>query len=245
MSDIPYNPLDRKNLGASVAEALLARPVQPLADVVATRFEGSGIYVLYYVGDFQPYAPLANLNRNGEFRLPIYIGKAVPEGARKGGGQGKKKKGDRALHKRLKEHAKSIAAATTTLRLADFQCRYLRVEDIWIPLGESLLIAKFLPVWNKVVEGFGNHAPGGGRYSGKIPLWDVFHPGRDWGAKCQPRPETVADIETMINNHFRDSLDAASAEVRGAATFAELAEDAPIWLGPTNSGETDEEDGSE
>ena len=55
---IPYNPLDKKNLGASVAEALLERGTVPLGDVVAGKFDGAGIYVLYYTGSFAPYEPL-------------------------------------------------------------------------------------------------------------------------------------------------------------------------------------------
>ena len=46
-----------------------------------------------------------------------------------------------------------------------FQCRYLVVDDIWIPLGEALLIAKFSPIWNKVVDGFGNPRPRKGTLS--------------------------------------------------------------------------------
>lgn len=30
MSETPYNPLDKKNLGVSVADAMLSRPVSPL-----------------------------------------------------------------------------------------------------------------------------------------------------------------------------------------------------------------------
>ena len=33
------------------------------------------------------------------------------------------------------------------------------VDEIWIPLGESLTIAKFSPLWNLVVEGFSRHNP--------------------------------------------------------------------------------------
>lgn len=47
MSDpLPYNPLDKQNLGASVAEALLGRKVRPLGSI--TRFGGAGIYAIYY-----------------------------------------------------------------------------------------------------------------------------------------------------------------------------------------------------
>jgi hypothetical protein len=77
----PYNPFDRTNLGRSVAEALLQQPVAPLsqtADLV-----GAGVYAIYYTGDFEPYLPVASRNRNNSFGQPIYVGKAVPKGARK------------------------------------------------------------------------------------------------------------------------------------------------------------------
>jgi hypothetical protein len=61
-------------------------------------------------------------------------------------------------------------------------------------LGETLLIAKFKPLWNMSIEGFGNHDPGAGRYGGLRPLWDVLHPGRAWAEKCKMRPETAADL---------------------------------------------------
>lgn len=77
----PYNPLDYDNLGQSVADALLARVVVPLAPLAP--FAGAGVYALYYTGDLELYAPLARRNQAGRFALPIYVGKAVPSGARK------------------------------------------------------------------------------------------------------------------------------------------------------------------
>ena len=155
----PYNPLDTENLGRSVAEALLGRKPTGLQDLPS--FEGAGLYALYYQGGHPVYDRLAAPNRSADPQAPIYVGKAVPEGARKGG-VGTRKASNTALFKRLTEHAESIRV-TRDLNLADFSCRFLVVEDIWIPLGESLLIAKFSPVWNQIVEGFGNHDPGSGR----------------------------------------------------------------------------------
>lgn len=242
MADFPpYNPLDKKNLGASVADALLVRDVMSLKATIAKPFNGAGIYALYYTGGFAPYEPLAKVNRDKRvdetrrYRAPIYVGKAVPEGARKGG-KGLNGKPGRALHARLNDHLKSIQAAATTLDVADFQCRFLVVEDIWIPLGESLLIAKFVPVWNMVVEGFGNHAPGKGRYQGKIPLWDVLHPGRDWALRCEPRKETADDIIAKVEAHFRRHLEMASSEVRG---ISDLAKYAPEAIAVTENGDDD------
>jgi hypothetical protein len=70
MSDsAPYNPLDKKNLGASVAEALLGRKVHPM-DGIKT-FQGAGIYALYYTGSFSAYNRIAGLNAASEFVAPI------------------------------------------------------------------------------------------------------------------------------------------------------------------------------
>lgn len=99
---------------------------------------------------------------------PIYVGKAVPSGGRKGKVDPEASSKGNQLFKSLEEHRKSIVAATN-LNIADFWCRHLVVDDIWIPLGESLLIQRFQPIWNSVVDGFGNHDPGAGRYKGPHP----------------------------------------------------------------------------
>lgn len=181
MSETPYNPLDKKNLSISVADAMLARLVSPLPP--QSRFLGAGIYAIYYVGGFSAYAPIAERNRNGRFEAPIYVGKAIPAGARRGGGLGITTRP--VLSRRLNEHAQSLTQATN-LDLSDFFCRYLVVDDIWIPLGESLLIERLAPVWNSTLDGFGNHDPGSGRYNSQKPPWDVVHPGDPGQKRCNP-----------------------------------------------------------
>jgi hypothetical protein len=195
---VPYNPLDKRNLGASVAEALLGRKAHALGQL--TSFHGAGIYAIYYSGQHPAYEKLAIHNRNINPVAPIYVGKAIPDGGRKGG-QLFDAAQTKALFNRLREHAKSISA-TGSLDLGDFSCRYLVVDDIWIPLGESLLITKFAPIWNTLIDGFGNHDPGGGRYKGMRPKWDVLHPGRTWADKCEPRVETAAQIEREVKAHL-------------------------------------------
>lgn len=194
---IPFDPLARKHLGASVADALLGSPAMPLVDLAP--FVGAGIYAIYYTGEFPSYRQLADANREGRFRLPIYVGKAVPAGARQGGGIGTAGKD---LHKRLGEHAKSVIAATN-LEANAFFCRFLVVEDIWIPLGESLLIAKFAPVWNSVITGFGNHALGVGRSAQSVmSLWDTLHPGRT-GSGLIPQTVTAAQLAAQAEDYLR------------------------------------------
>ncbi len=179
-------------------------PPEPLDGL--SPFAGAGIYAIYYVGGFGPYEPIASSNLDNRFAMPIYVGKAIPAGGRKGI---RTKAQSTPLWSRIDEHAGSIREANN-LTIADFFCRYLVVEDIWIPLGESLLIAKFSPIWNTLVDGFGNHDPGAGRYNGKIPRWDVVHPGRPWAPKCKPRAESAEDIIREIETFLRSSPDSST-----------------------------------
>lgn len=194
----PYNPLHKKNLGASVAKALLLKKAESLPP--AKLFDGAGIYAIYYTGRFPAYRAIADRNQKDVLDCPIYVGKAIPEGARKGG-LGLDAAAGKVLYKRLCEHAKSIEQAKN-LKLQDFCCRYIAVDDIWIPLGESLLIEMFAPLWNMVVDGFGNHDPGSGRYNQQISPWDVIHPGRSWAAKLKPG-KTEVEIFTLIGNFLK------------------------------------------
>ena len=195
----PFNPLNKKNLGFSVAEAMLEKPVESLPPKVT--FEGAGIYAIYYTGSFLAYKTIADKNKGQKFDCPIYVGKAVPAGARKGG-FGLDAPAGKVLYQRLNEHAESIDQVEN-LKLNDFRCRYLTVDDIWIPLGESLLIEMFSPLWNKVLDGFGNHDPGKGRYEQQISPWDILHPGRAWATKLKPgrsKEEILRAVAAHLKN---------------------------------------------
>lgn len=132
---------------------------------------------------------------------PIYVGKAVPAGARKGG-FGLDVAPGTVLFSRLAEHADSIRQAEN-LDLADFRCRYLVVDDIWIPLGESRLIQMFSPVWNCIIDGFGNHDPGKGHHQGQVPTWDVLHPGRAWAGKLQKSKRSADELLAAIADFLK------------------------------------------
>ena len=205
----PFNPLDRVNLGVSVAQALLQQ--EPVSLGKIKPFNGAGIYAIYYTGNFKPYEPISKRCRDGKFEVPIYVGKAIPAGARKGG-TGLASSAGKVLYNRLTEHAESVRVVEN-LDIKDFSCRFLVVDDIWIPLGESLLIAKFSPIWNNIVDGFGNHDPGKGRYEGMRPRWDVLHPGRAWATKCKQRRETQQQIITDISTYLRSMTIPASPAI--------------------------------
>ena len=177
----PYDPLDYENLARSVVNALLDGPQRPLPP--EDSFGDSGVYAIYYRGAFTPYSSLV------ESEVPIYVGKAVPTGARKGGG---KATAGRELYQRLAQHGKSIDQAEN-LQRQDFTCCYLVVVPVWITLAERFLVEHFQPVWNVAIDGFGNHDPGAGRRAMKRPLWDILHPGRPWaaGLNAESSPEQV------------------------------------------------------
>lgn len=87
------------------------------------------------------YAPLRDLDRaEGGWRIPVYIGKAVRENAKKGFTA--RPVMENKLFNRIRAHAKSIMAAEN-LNARDFRCRYLVLNDAYIGLAESVLIAAF------------------------------------------------------------------------------------------------------
>lgn len=179
MTNEVYNPLDKLNLARSIETELLQRAPGPLASV--DHIQGAGVYVIYYTGSFPAYAPITTENRNNAFKCPIYVGKAIPKGGRKGG-LSKDASAGNALASRLRQHAASIEEAAN-LDIADFHVRHLVVDDIWIPLGENMLIETFKPVWNRAIDGFGNKDPGRRRATQFKSPWDVLHPGRKFAVK--------------------------------------------------------------
>lgn len=186
----PYNPLDKINLGRSVANALLS---SELEEMPPEPFTGAGIYAIYYFGNNPLYSFISAFNNeqtiDGEW--PIYIGKAGGSGSRKGmidlGDSGT------SLFNRIRKHATSIELGEG-LELADFKCRYLTIDSIWIPLGEQLLIQKFRPIWNNTIDGFGNNDPGLGRKDQRTSPWDLLHPGRDY-ANNDTGNKLIPDLE--------------------------------------------------
>jgi len=196
----PYNPLEKENLGKSVAESLLNSSPIPLGKL--KTFSGAGIYAIYDTGDFPTSFPLTKLNASPqELKAPIYVGKAIPTGGRKGVIDPEISAKGQKLYKRLDEHRKSIDDATN-LKIEDFWFRNLVVDDVWIPLGESLIIQHYHPLWNLVVDGFGNHNPGSGRFAGKRSSWDTIHPGRSWAEQCAPSKLTEDEILEQISKFW-------------------------------------------
>lgn len=158
----------------------------------AERFPGAGVYALYYTGDNELYADVAKRNRQ-KIMWPIYVGKAVPPGWRTAR---PRSSAAPVLYQRLREHAKSIELAEN-LNIDDFLCRFVILEemecDLIVPI-EAELIRRYKPLWNSVIDGFGNHDPGSGRYNQAMSEWDVLHPGRPWAARLTGPAPHLDDI---------------------------------------------------
>lgn len=198
LGDAVFNPLHKTHLAESVRDHLLKRPLMPLPP---PRFRGAGIYAIYYAGPFPAYSRIVLSETADELAIPIYVGKAIPAGSRRGA-LGLEAQATDDLYRRLRDHAGSIAEASN-IDLNDFRCRYLLVDDIWIPLGESLLIATFKPIWNMLVDGFGHHDQGASRRGQMKSAWDTLHPGRGWSQHVErPNPSTVEDITQTISDYL-------------------------------------------
>jgi hypothetical protein len=128
------------------------------------------------------------------------VGKAVPKGARKGGLTYDASKG-RALRGRLRNHEVSITQVAN-LQIEDFQFRSLVIDDIWIPLGENMMIELFKPIWNLVIDGFGNNVPGKNRDKQRRSPWDMLHPGRKVAAALPASEFTAEMAVSRLQDYF-------------------------------------------
>lgn len=192
-------------------------PVHYLEKIKTIRaFKGSGVYAIYYIGgpDEQRaieneglYMPVAAINRQA-FVLPIYVGKAVPKGSRQSRITDDPGKQSSELCSRIKQHANSLLAAN--FDLSRFCCRFMIFEgesSNMIGSVEAMLIRMHQPLWNSIIDGFGNHDPGAGRYNQKKSDWDILHPGREWATKCLGDRgndvENVKQIAMRVDSHLR------------------------------------------
>lgn len=178
---------------------MMASPIHPFPP--ADRFPGAGVYALYYCGGFVHYRHIAVADQK-DAKTPIYVGKAVPPGWRVGRA-GRVGPNVRPLYGRLAEHARNINEVDN-LEANDFSCRFMILggtESDLISACEAQLIRQFTPLWNTVVDGFGNHTPGEGRFDQARSEWDVLHPGRAWAARCRGIPPVLENIVANIVKH--------------------------------------------
>jgi Eco29kI-like restriction endonuclease len=193
-----FDPSNPNIVGRFVGITLVAQPRKPLINV--ERFYGSGVYALYYKGDFPAYQQITRKEH------PIYVGKADPID------QSSKtaiEQGDR-LSARLTEHRRTISKATTTLSIEDFEYRALVVQTGWQASAEDYLIHLFAPIWNNEVGicyGFGKHGDAPETRANLRSPWDTLHPGRDWAHRDASMKDarSIERIVADLTSHFEES----------------------------------------
>lgn len=193
--DYVFDPSDPKYMGRLIAITMLKQPKVALDAL--PRFYGSGVYALYYKGAFSAYQPISGTE------IPIYVGKVDPKSAEAATPQ---EQGDKLWFRLLKDHAKNIKLATSTLDVHDFECRFLVVKSAWQNTAETYLINHFQPVWNnemKVCFGIGKHGDNAKTRQNKRSPWDEIHPGRKWAAGNEPRPGGVEAVLQAVADHFK------------------------------------------
>jgi len=193
-----FDPSNPSVAGRIAGITMIAQPRKSLMNV--ERFYGSGVYAIYYTGNFRPYKKISKREH------PIYVGKADPADP---AGKTALEQGDR-LANRLNDHCRSIAKTTTTLRLEDFEYRALVVQTGWQGSAEEYLIQLFKPIWNSEVGicyGFGKHGDSPDTRANLRSPWDTLHPGREWAHRdrsmrdAKPQRQIVAEIEEHLKKY--------------------------------------------
>jgi len=192
-----FDPSNPKVIGRFISLALIAQPRHLLAEIPRTY--GSGVYAIYYTGDFQPYERISGTE------TPIYVGQAAPltNNARTPKEQGAR------LCARLADHRKNIGKALSSLRLDDFEFRSLAVASGWETAAEDYLIHLFHPIWNSetgILYGLGKHGDDAETRANKRSPWDTLHPGRAWAAKSTADAKTPVQIENELKSHFASQV---------------------------------------
>ncbi len=191
-----FDPSSPRVVGRIVGITMIAQRRIPLESI--ERFYGSGVYAIYYNGDFPAYAALSRREH------PIYVGKADPAdpAAKNPIQQGEKLSG------RLNDHRKNIMKASSTLRIEDFEYRALVVQSGIQTSAENYLIDLFKPIWNSemgICYGFGKHGDDPGTRKNLRSPWDTLHPGRDWAYRDPDMKDakSKAEIFAAIQAHLK------------------------------------------
>ena len=108
------------------------------------------------------------------------------------------------LYSRIRQHSESIGNGKG-LNLSDFVCRFAILEgdtSRMVAALEAAIIAEHVPLWNSVIDGFGNHDPGKQRVTGKRPQWDCLHPGRPWAMRMVGDGFPVEELRRRVTDYL-------------------------------------------
>lgn len=183
-----YDPMDTEHVTGAICQELERQPLIPL-DPLMARFDGSGLYAIYYDGQTVPlYRPLAGL------KIPVYVGQALSHNS----ATGVAVREPRPLWGRVRDHHASVDGSD--LPAAEFGVRLLRLPDVHADLGENGLRVFYKPVWNAILTGFGSHEQGSTTRQGARSKWDTVHPGRSrtFGADRQDQDRLIQAVREHV-----------------------------------------------
>ena len=183
-----YDPMDTEHVTAAICQELERQPLIPLDPLIA-RFDGSGLYAIYYSGKAVAlYAPLSDRT------IPVYVGQALSHNS----ATGVAVREPRPLWGRVRDHHTSINGSD--LPAAEFGVRLLRLPDVHADLGENGLRVFYVPVWNAILSGFGSHEQGSRTRQGARSKWDTVHPGRSrtFGSDTHDKDELIRAVREHI-----------------------------------------------
>jgi hypothetical protein len=180
--------MDTEHVTAAICQELERQPLVPL-DPLVGRFDGSGLYAIYYDGRSVPlYRPLTGT------KVPVYVGQALSHNS----ATGVAVRDPRPLWGRVRDHHASIDGSD--LSAADFGVRLLCLPDVHADLGENGLRVFYRPVWNTILRGFGGHEQGSTTRQSARSKWDTVHPGRSrtFGADKHDRAKLIRTVAEHI-----------------------------------------------
>jgi hypothetical protein len=179
-SPASFDPLSTEQIANTICETFERQPLVSMTREIP-RFEGSGLYALYYRGvSVDLYLPLASL------QVPVYAGQARSNSA-----TGERVRERYPLHGRLKHHRLSIMEGG--LPIAEFRFRALLLPDVHADLGENALCVGYTPIWNSKLRGFGSKEQGATTRQSKKSKWDTVH-----GGRRRTHGGVVHDVEKLV-----------------------------------------------
>jgi hypothetical protein len=183
-----YDPMDTEHVTAAICQELERQPFVPI-DSLGGRFDGSGLYAIYYYGQTVPLYQLLSGTK-----IPIYVGQALSHNSATGAAV----RDLRPLWGRVRDH--HISISTSNLPVGEFGLRLLCLPDVPADLGENGLRVFYRPVWNAILKGFGSHEQGPSTRQGARSKWDTVHPGRNrtFGSEPHNRDRLVAAVREHV-----------------------------------------------
>jgi hypothetical protein len=186
------------NTTSKTLKSLISKKIRNFKKIKAQalpvqRFNGAGVYALYYKGDNSLYKDIVG--------KPMFIGRVQPKGISKA-----EENNSAELYSKIKEQCKSIEEAKN-LSLEDFQCKYMILDQVEMALSEAIenqLVNEYKPAWNVYIEGFANHNPGKGRVRQAPSEWDILHPGRQWAKKLQGKATNRESLKRKVKNSIKE-----------------------------------------